>query len=761
MNIFYIHTKLKHYLFSSADEPLLDSTHRPMGFLGEVPSPTGSPPSAFTASNYTAFESPDSPGALPSISKLTNDVRTAAITHFHWGHVASENPKSYSASGLLAEDARPLSIPLLSPSKSVLESSPQFETTAKLSSNWKSHSNIYIESSRPPVFARSTTAQVGLNSEHKSTFNKEQDGASEQTLAIMTTLPGLPLEPPDLAFADSPADQSYSNILHINQLSPSSAPLEENKPAHDINMLPHADEIPAPGYNVPFIAPHPTSTSSEPTEVFQEDFYPTNTMELDWGSGDYLETMSFLNSDGEDYSPVTKLPSESYDLEDYTENYDTSFPSRVGIFPSSLHFLHVSPTPSLMTAYSNTAPQKSIYASSFSTAITLKPTPTSNSDIPNASDIDWVDTFTIQPTDVLLPDMNSLEYYTTQLTKENNSLDTGAEHRGNVSVVSISATDITPTSNFTNDTKLTEDEPSSDLSGSEPHDESRTVVTTEESPQLVNTSEPFLDPSIVPTHFFDQSSSTWGNQASTTDWTTPTLTISMDNTVLTEPMLPSATPLLPDDVIPYSSLTDVHWFVTESFPQSTIHTTPVLTAATAFFPVPTIPAANASAGTTELTSQESTFTTQQTLNSSLVSNEPTSNVSLVPPAVLGDQGVTEDWVDIPATVTLIPTNSDANTVFAVPTTTTATTTSHQATTRTTTTTEAATNVNIILTTSGKITTTASASRQFLCNLDRPVYLVKIGKNHIYLCFVLHDNTFFYVIYMNDVLLYVKWNFHLN
>ncbi|XP_051238333.1 UPF0606 protein KIAA1549 isoform X2 [Dicentrarchus labrax] len=734
-----------------ADESLLDSTHHPMGFIGDVPSSTESSPSALPASHYTAFESPDSPRALPSISEPNYEVRTADIAHFQWGHVASENSKSFTASDLLAEESHPLSTPSLSPSEPVLGSSPQFEAPDKLSTDWKlawtnsakqssspspmptrsqlqPQSNVSITLLSPSAFTRSTTPQLGLNSEQKVTFSKQQDGASEQSL---TSPPGQPFELPKLAFADSLADESYSDILDVNQLNPSSAPMEEKKPAHDINMLSNPDKILAPGYNVPFIAPHHTSPSSEPTEISPEDFYPTNTMELDWGSGDYLETMSFLNAEGEDYSLVTKLPSDSYDLEDYTESYDTSFPSRVGISPSSLHPLHVSPSTSLMTAYNTIVPLKSIYPSPISSTIhyTLEPTPTSNSDIPDASDIDWPDTFTIQPTDVLLPDMNSLEYYTTQLTKENNNdSDTGAEHRGNVTVVSISATDITPTSSFTNDTKSTEDESSSDLSGFEPNDESTLVVTTEESPQLVNASEPFLDPSIVPTHFFDPSSSTWGSQVSTTDWSTPTLTVGLDSIALTEAMPSSATPLLPDDATSSFSLTDVHWFVTESFPQSTIHTTPVLTATIAFSAVPTEPAANTTAETTEVTPQDSTFTTEQTLNITSVSSEPTSNVTLVLPDVLGDQGVTEDAVDIPATMTLIPTNSEANTDSAVPTTTTATTTSHQTAARTTTTSEASTSVNIISTTSRKTTTTAttSTSRQYLCNHDKPAYLVKIG-----------------------------------
>lgn len=703
----------------------MNFTHHPTGFFGDTP---GSPSSALPASNYTAFESPESPGALPSSSEDSS----ADITHFQWEHVASKNSKSFTARHLLAEDAHPLSVPSLSPSKP--GSSSQFETATKLSTTWEPpranaaqqpfsfpampwgsqlqpQSNKYMTSSSPSAFARLTTPELGRN--------------SEPTLAAMTSLPPQPLEPLNMAFADSPADQSYGNVLDVNQLRPSIAPLEEKKQALDVNILPHPDEILAPSYNVPFIAPDHTSPLSEPTEVSPEDFYPTNTMDIDWGSGDYLETMSFLNPDGEDYSPVTKLPSDSYDFEDYTEIYDTSFPSRVGISLSSLHPIHVTPTSSLVAAYSIVAPLKSINAPSSSPIIhyTLTPTPTMSSDVPDASDVDWPDAFTIQPTDVLLPDMNSLEYYTTQLTKENNSADTGAEHRGNISIVSISATDVTPTSSFTNDTVVTEDVPYDDLSGLEPHNELTTVVTTGESPQLLNVSEPFLHPSTVPTLL----TSTWGRPVSTTEWSLPPLSVGKDSTESREPMVTSATPVLPDDVISYSSLTDVHWFVTESVSQSTTVATPVLSATIAFTPVPTILSPNTTTHATEPTLQDSTFTTQQTHNSS-VTTEPTSNVSLILPDVLGDQGMTEDGVDIPATVTLIPTSSDANTVASVPTTTTATTTSHQATTRTTATTEGALDVSIIPTTSGKLTTSVTASRQYLCNPENPAYLVKISKN---------------------------------
>ncbi|XP_069018167.1 UPF0606 protein KIAA1549 isoform X2 [Embiotoca jacksoni] len=677
------------------DEFQLDFTHHPMGILGDIPSPTKSSPSALPDSHYTAFDSPDTPGTLPSIPEPIHEARTADTKLFQRGTIANENPKSIMLRDVLVGEQHIVTTPSLSPSKPVLGPRPQFEAPTKLSLSLK------------------------------ATFRKQQDGASEQTLAILTSKPGLPLEPPKEAFPESLADESYSKLVDANQLSPSSAPLTANKPARDVNMPLNPDEILSRGYNVPFIAPHLKSPSSEPTELSPEDFYPTNTMEVDWGSGDYLETMSFYNSDQDDYSLVTKLPSDSYDLEDYTESYDTSFPSRVGIFPSSLHPLHVSPSPSLMTTFSTVGPLKSIHPSSFSTTVqfTVEPTPTANSDVPDLSDIDWPDTFTIQPTDVLLPDMNSMEYYTTQLNKENNGSGTGAEHRGNVTVVSIGATDGAPTSGLTNDTKLTEEESSSELSGFDPHDES----TTEESPQLVNASEPFFEPSLVPTRFPDPSLSVWGGQVSATDSVALSLTVGLDSTTVRKTVQPSATPLLPDDLISSTSLTDVHWFVTEPFPKSTTHATTVVTATTASTSVPTEPAASNTAGTTELTPQDSTFTTEQNPSVTSVSTESTThNVSVVPPDVLGDEGVTEDGVDIPATMTSIPSSSEVNTVSTAPTSTTVTTTPHQATTGITATTEASTSVNIISTTTGKTTTTAPTSRQYLCNVDRPDYLIKIG-----------------------------------
>ncbi|XP_029909008.1 UPF0606 protein KIAA1549 isoform X4 [Myripristis murdjan] len=787
-----------------ADEPQIDSTDRS---LQNGPSWTGPSPSALPVP-HMAFGNPDStaatksapsPGAQPSSLTLNYDARTVDTVLFQQGRLPSQNTKSLTSSDLLAEGPEPLSTPPLSPSELVLGHSPQFEAPARLTRELKlARSNTaMLPSSQNPLTVpelqpRSNTSKTSLNRSVLTSStrpqlvtvnpdqrpldipplasSKHKEGESEQTLAIMTSLPVRPLEPPKLLAADVSHSPDYffsepklpvkpsSKVLDVNQLSPSRVPMQQSDPAYGVHMLRNpAPEILAHNY-VPFISPHPTAASSEPTEAFSEDFFPTNTMDVDWGSGDYMETMSFLGSEGDDYSLVTNLPSDMYDLEDSTESYDTSFPSRVGVIPSSMHPHHISPSPSLMTAYSSVAPPTSIHPSSFSSSAhhTLEPTPTAQSDIGEASDVDWSDTLTIEPTDLLLPDMNSLEYYTTQLTKENNSSDTGAEHRGNItttrhlSPVSIHATQILATSTVTvepshmltavlgreepqptDNTTWIEDESSSDLSGFDALNETITVHATEETIKQVNFSEPFVDPSIAQTNFLDLSSSVLGSKVSTTIWSSPTPTpvAGLDSIALTTSVLPSSAVLQSDDVISSTSWTDVHWFITESVLHSTIHITPVLTPTTAFSAVPTEPAANATAFSSEITPRITTITTELTPNITSVSVEPTTNNTAVPPIMVGDQGVTEAGTDSSATVNLSPASTVANRTSAIPSTalpSTATATSRQTTARTTATAKASTTLSLMSTASSKSPTTAPTSRQYLCNTDKPAYLVKIG-----------------------------------
>ncbi|XP_061773847.1 UPF0606 protein KIAA1549-like isoform X5 [Nerophis ophidion] len=681
----------------AADSPVADvslsgSTHHAKGFIDDISSPRGV--SISPSSPFLAFEDPDTPGTQQVIPESRRE--------------------SFTPIGLNAKEPQHLS-PSLHRSQPVLESFVQLQASKRSRINSAEETSILLRThsisqmptqsnvAKPSTFTRSTVLQLS--------FVKDlaKDAQGNESENILTTASSLPIETfKPLDFSDSPSDKSFildhvlrdaklhmnnsNKMQHVNQMIPSSALMPENQP---VTILPHSHEILAPSHHVPLIGLHLTSPLSEPIEAPLEDFYPANTMDFDWGSGDYLETMAFLNPEEEDYFS-TKVP-DTYDQEDNTEQYNTEFPSRVGTSFSSLHHLHSLPSLSLMTAYATHLPKTSIDPSSLSSfnstvPYTLEVTPTISSEIIEASDKEWPDTISIQPTDVLLPDMNSLEYYTTQLTKENSVSGGEAEQRGNITVVPISTPDTAPSNSITNDIKLTDNDRYSDFSDFESLSKTTVISTTE----LFNVSKPFLHHSIATTSFLDPPSPIWTTPISTTDWSAGTHTVDLQSSAV---ILPSTTVFWPNDVMSSLSLMDVQWFVTESFPQSTIHATPVFTATTTYSSSPT---------------EHSVInTTEQVFNITPMS----SNSTLVPPVMLGDQGVTKDEFDNPATMTLIPTNS-ANITPPIPTSPNANTSFHQEATGIT--------VNVTPVTSGEKQTTALTFRQYLCNLEKPEYLIKIG-----------------------------------
>uniref|UniRef100_A0A8C7LV27 Si:ch211-1e14.1 n=1 Tax=Oncorhynchus mykiss TaxID=8022 RepID=A0A8C7LV27_ONCMY len=549
--------------------------------------------------------------------------------------------------------------------------------------------------------------------------SNQQDSSKQTTPAFMTSLPVGPLGQPrlpvdDLVDVEAQSDQARpeskpnpdmsqslgdllldpkldpsSRLIYLDHLRPSSELMQKGDAAQDIHMLPKpSPEMQlAPSY-VPFLNPHTTSSSSEPTMVPPEDFFPTNTMVVDWGSGDYLETASYMGLERDDFSLVTNLPTDMYDLEDSNaESYDTSFPSRVGVSFSSMR--HMTSSPSLTTAaYSSsvgsvapTSVPLPIHPSPSHPTLASTQIPTPQGDLPGGSDVDWTDTFMVEPTDLLLPDMNSLEYYTIQLTKDDSE-----EHRGtnvtttsrHFSLMSISTTHIVATSTFTVDLShmLTAfygvdgvevqpsdntswiEESSADISSSEPLN-TTTANTMEMTP--LNVSVPFLEASVVPTPSMDLSSSLWGVTGQVSgEWTSPmaTSSVGLDNSSVLVSLQPSAT----------ASETDILWYVspsaTETALLSTSFVTPVVTNSIAFSPFP---------GQTEL-----------------------------PPNVTSVSGVDISTTD-PATTT--------------------TTTTTSITTEASTTTALATTTTLLTTTKSPPTT---IGRQYLCNVTKPVYFVEVG-----------------------------------
>lgn len=160
-------------------------------------------------------------------------------------------------------------------------------------------------------------------------------------------------------------------------------------------------------------------TPAPPTLVPPEDLYPIHSAEMDWGSGDYLETLTFMGSEGEEFSLVTTLPTHAYDPydsdEDATVSYNTAFPSRP-ILPLSSRHLQPSATVKYGTHLRTAHPTDP--------RLPLAP----DSDRDDDLDFDWAELFPIEPTEMLLPDMNSLEYYNTLQAKENASIARNKTH---------------------------------------------------------------------------------------------------------------------------------------------------------------------------------------------------------------------------------------------------------------------------------------------------------------------------------------------
>lgn len=186
--------------------------------------------------------------------------------------------------------------------------------------------------------------------------------------------------------------------------------------AHGIHLLLRPPDLLTPS-QMPPLHGHSPPTPAPPTLVAPEDLYPANSAEVDWGSGDYLETLTFMGSEGEEFSMVTTLPTHGYDPyddDDYSAgvSYNTAFPSR--------------PVPSLSSRA--LLPSVTVgYGTSLRTAHPTDPrlphAPGSSQDgnLNDDLDFDWAELYPIEPTEMLLPDMNSMEYYNTLLAKENAS----------------------------------------------------------------------------------------------------------------------------------------------------------------------------------------------------------------------------------------------------------------------------------------------------------------------------------------------------
>ncbi|XP_016412149.1 UPF0606 protein KIAA1549-like isoform X2 [Sinocyclocheilus rhinocerous] len=192
--------------------------------------------------------------------------------------------------------------------------------------------------------------------------------------------------------------------------------------AQGIHLLLRPPDLLTPSQMPPLHDDRPP-TPAPPTLVPPEDLYPVHSAEVDWGSGDYLETLTFMGSEGEEFSLVTTLPTHGYDPYDMddeaTVSYNTAFPSR-SILPLSSKDLQPSVTVKYGTNLRTAHPTDP--------RLPLAPDSAHAIDMDDDLDFDWAELFPIEPTEMLLPDMNSLEYYNTLQAKENASIARNRTH---------------------------------------------------------------------------------------------------------------------------------------------------------------------------------------------------------------------------------------------------------------------------------------------------------------------------------------------
>uniref|UniRef100_A0A3Q2QMN7 UPF0606 protein KIAA1549 n=1 Tax=Fundulus heteroclitus TaxID=8078 RepID=A0A3Q2QMN7_FUNHE len=186
-----------------------------------------------------------------------------------------------------------------------------------------------------------------------------------------------------------PSDFSY----HVNIVGAGSAE-DQDAGAQGIHLLLRPPDLLSPSLSPP-IPPH-----SQPTLTPPPPWEQGPSLEEAWGSGDYLETLSFMVPDGEELSLATPLPSHPWDTDSGGDwvSYDHAFPSRPTL--PLVSRLPLSPSSSAPNAPLHT---HTVRLDSFSTW---------------DEEYDPEDMMPLEPTEVLLPDMNSLEYYTKLLARE-------------------------------------------------------------------------------------------------------------------------------------------------------------------------------------------------------------------------------------------------------------------------------------------------------------------------------------------------------
>ncbi|XP_068162497.1 UPF0606 protein KIAA1549 isoform X2 [Antennarius striatus] len=203
-------------------------------------------------------------------------------------------------------------------------------------------------------------------------------------LSLSPSSASSPVAPPD---PDLPSDPGF----HGN-VGWAGSPEDSDSGAQGIHLLLRPPDLLAPSLPPPLPShPQPTLTPPPPWEQGPS-------LDEAWGSGDYLETLSFMVPEGEELPVATPLPDHPYDQDEGGPwiSYDTAFPARPTLpLSSRLPLQPSSSTP--LPPQTRPAPPDMFPAWD--------------------QDYDLEDLLPLEPTELLLPDMNSLEYYTNLLAR--------------------------------------------------------------------------------------------------------------------------------------------------------------------------------------------------------------------------------------------------------------------------------------------------------------------------------------------------------
>ncbi|KAL7871085.1 hypothetical protein SRHO_G00085820 [Serrasalmus rhombeus] len=747
------------------DWPLV-ATNMPKQSLEKVPhytaSPSALPSSSFKASGQSSDVHKTSLPLPDTESLKASEIYYSDAVNAMFGSTVMP-PQSY------------LSSPEhLSASAGSSDSSEDDRTSSRVSSRLS-------REVKPPVLQNVNPSPETFEQTSSSSYTPALNISSSH---LLSTELDSPEEPPFPA-PDLQTEAVINSISAPVQVEPSNRirDFDNLHFSHDLNIQNDANaggDLLNPSHAL-FGNQHVTSSSAEPTMGPPEDFFPTNTMDVDYGSGDYLETMSFMGSEGDGYSLVTNSPSDIYDFEEpNSESYDTSFPTRIVIPLTTRHIspiptsvvssIHVtafhnltssikynststpnvtntifnrqttasvnvpSPSSTNLTSIPNILTPIPSYTTIYSGIPTIQPTAAHSLTVHSTvsaslnqsglvkesseSDTGWPDSITVEPTDVLLPDMNSLEYYTIQLSKGNESL---PEQRGNqttskhFSLVPVSTTHIMATSTYTMmygeelqpvDNISWPEDSSTDISGFDPFN-TTTLDLSEVRPSLTNTTVPFLDSSVTLTPSLDFSTSLW-NLTLTPEWISTELVPSAIATSTFSVLFESPTVSEEPDVTE-SNTTDIHWFVSSTLPES-------------LQPTPT------------LISDVLTHTLNVT---TLPTGSVFSSTSNLPVTEMADQGITglpsespftevvdDEMTTFTNTETLSTSVSDNDTTVTNPSTIMTFTSPMDEASNTTTLPMTAKEPSV---TTLKATPQTTTVREYLCNITKPdTYLVRVG-----------------------------------